>query len=43
MINNFWSFDYIKEFKEKAEDYGIETVEMSEYKTSTICPKCRSD
>jgi len=43
MINNFWSFDCIKRFREKADGYGIETVEVSEYNTSTICPKCRSD
>jgi len=42
MINNFWTFDYIiKRFKKKTEEHGIETVEVSEYKTSTICPKCR--
>jgi len=44
MINNFWSFDYtIKRFREKAEERGIEVVEINEYNTSTICPKCRSD
>jgi len=44
MINNFWSFDYtLKKFREKAEEHGIEVVEINEYNTSTICPKCRSD
>jgi len=44
MINNFWSFDYtVKRFREKAEEHGIEVVEINEYNTSTICPKCRSD
>jgi len=44
MINNFWSFDYIiKRFREKAEERGIEVVEINEYNTSTICPKCNSD
>jgi len=32
----------VKRLRE-AEEYGIETIEMSEYKSSTICPKCRSD
>jgi putative transposase len=43
MINNFWSFNYIvKRFKEKAEEYGIEVVEVSEYWTSSECPFCHS-
>jgi putative transposase len=43
MINNFWSFSYIvRRFKEKAEEYGIEVEEKSEYKTSSKCPLCRS-
>jgi transposase, IS605 OrfB family, central region len=33
MINNFWNFNYIvKRFKEKAEEYGIEVEEKSEYR-----------
>jgi putative transposase len=44
MINNFWSFNYIvKRFKEKAEEYGIEVAEVSEYRTSSRCPLCRSE
>jgi putative transposase len=44
MINNFWSFNYIvKRFKEKAEEYGIEVEEKSEYRTSSECPFCRSE
>jgi len=44
MINNFWSFNYIvKRFKEKAEEYGIEVEEKSEYKTSSKCPLCHSE
>jgi len=44
MINNFWSFNYIvKRFKEKAEEYGIEVVEVSEYRTSSRCPFCHSE
>jgi putative transposase len=44
MINNFWNFNYIvKRFKEKAEEYGIEVEEKSEYKTSSRCPLCRSE
>jgi putative transposase len=44
MINNFWSFNYIvRRFKEKAEEYGIEVEEKSEYKTSSKCPLCRSE
>jgi len=43
MVNNFWSFNYIvKRFKEKAEEYGIEVVEVSEYRTSSRCPLCHS-
>jgi IS605 OrfB family transposase len=43
MINNFWSFNYIvRRFKEKAEEYGIEVEEKSEYKTSSECPFCHS-
>jgi transposase len=39
MINNFWSFNYITgRFREKAEEYGIEVEEKSEYKTSSKCP-----
>jgi putative transposase len=44
MINNFWSFSYIvRRFKEKAEEYGIEVGEVSEYKTSSKCPYCGSE
>jgi putative transposase len=44
MVNNFWSFEYIvKRFKERAEEYGIEVEEKSEYKTSSKCPFCRSE
>jgi putative transposase len=44
MINNFWSFNYIiRRFKEKAEEYGIEVEEKSEYRTSSECPFCRSE
>jgi len=44
MINNFWSFNYIvRRFKEKAEEYGIEVVEVSEYRTSSRCPFCHSE
>jgi len=38
MINNFWSFNIIAQrFRDKAEEYGIEVKEVSEYKTSSIC------
>jgi len=44
MINNFWSFNYtVRRFREKAEEHGIEVVEVSEYKTSTTCPRCLSE
>ena len=44
MINNFWPFKYlVRRFKEKAEEYGIEVAEVSEYKTSSKRPKCRSE
>jgi len=44
MVNNFWSFDYIiRRFKEKAEEYGIEVEEKSEYRTSSKCPLCYSE
>jgi len=41
MINNYWSYRWIiQRLKEKAEEYGIEVKEVSEYKTSSICPFC---
>jgi putative transposase len=44
MINNFWSFDYmVRRLKEKAEEYGIEVEEKSEYKTSNKCLLCGSE
>jgi putative transposase len=44
MINNFWSFDYVvRRFRGKAEGYGIEVREVSEYGTSSECPWCRSE
>ena len=44
MIHNFWSFKWIiQRLKEKAEEYGIEVKEVSEHKTSSICPRCGSD
>jgi putative transposase len=44
IINNFWSFNYIvRRFEEKAEEYGIEVEEKSEYKTSSRCPLCHSE
>jgi len=44
MINSFWSFRWIvQRLKEKAEEYGIEVVEVSEYKTSSTCPFCGSE
>ncbi|MEM3065812.1 MAG: transposase [Nitrososphaerota archaeon] len=43
IINNFWSFNYIiRRIKEKAEEYGIEVIEESEYETSSTCLRCRS-
>jgi putative transposase len=43
MVNNFWSYSYIaKRVKEKAEEYGINVKEVSEYKTSSICIRCNS-
>jgi putative transposase len=43
MIHNFWSFDYvIRRIKEVADEYGIKVRQVSEYRTSSICPKCRS-
>jgi len=44
MVNNFWSFDYIvRRFREKAEEYGMQVREVSERKTSSKCPSCRSE
>jgi IS605 OrfB family transposase len=44
IINNFWSFNYaVRRFREKAEEYGIEVEEKSEYKTSSECPRCNSE
>jgi len=41
MVNNFWSYSYIvRRIKDKAEEYGINVKEISEYKTSSICPYC---
>ena len=41
MVHNFWSFSWmIQRLREKAEEYGIEVVEVSEYRTSSICPFC---
>ena len=41
IIHNFWSFRWIiQRLKEKAKEYGIEFVEVSEHKTSSICPFC---
>jgi putative transposase len=43
MINNFWSYSYIvRRIKDKAEEYGINVKEVSEYKTSSICIRCNS-
>ena len=43
MVNNFWSYAYIvRRVKEKAEEYGINVKEVSEYKTSSICIRCNS-
>jgi len=43
MINNFWSFNYIiQRIREKAEEYGIKVAEVSEHKTSSVCPRCGS-
>jgi len=43
LIHNFWSFSYIiQRFKGKAEECGIEVVEVDEQGTSSKCPRCRS-
>jgi transposase len=39
MINNFWSFSYIiRRFREKAEEYGMEVDEKSEYRNIKHIP-----
>ena len=44
MIHNFWSHAYIiQRFREKAEEYGMEVIEVDEHKTSSICPACGSN
>ena len=44
MTDNFWSFRWIvQRLKEKSEEYGIEVKEVSEYKTSSTCPRCGSE
>jgi putative transposase len=44
MIHNFWSHAYITQrFRDKAEEYGIEVVEVDEWKTSSTCPRRGSD
>ena len=41
---DIWSFRWIiQRLKEKAEEYGIEVEEVSEYRTSSICPRCKSE
>ncbi|MGC8935856.1 MAG: transposase [Candidatus Methanomethylicaceae archaeon] len=43
MVNNFWSFEHIIRFKEKAEEYGIKAKKKSEHKTSSAYPFCNSE
>ena len=44
MIHNFWSFSWVvQRLREKAEEYGIDVVEVSEYRTSSTCPRCGSN
>jgi putative transposase len=44
MIHNFWSFQYITQrIRDVAEEYGIMVKEVSEYRTSSICPICGSE
>jgi len=44
MVNNFWSFNHIaRRFREEAEEYGVKVEEKSEYRTSSICLRCRSE
>ena len=44
MIHNYWSFAWIiQRLKEKSEEYGIEVEEVSEYKTSSVCPFCENE
>ena len=43
IIHNFWSFGWmVQRLKEKAEEYGIEVVEISEHETSSVCPFCET-
>ncbi len=44
MIHNFWSFNYIvQRLRCTAQEYGIRVKEVSEYKTSSRCIRCRSE
>jgi len=44
MVHNFWSHAYIiQRFRDKAEEYGIEVIEVDEHKTSSVCPNCGSN
>ena len=44
MVHNFWSYRWVvQRLREKAEEYGITVEEVSEYKTSSICPFCGSE
>jgi putative transposase len=44
MIHNFWSFNYlVQRLKCTAQEYGIRVKEVSEYKTSSRCVRCRSE
>ncbi len=43
MLHNFWSHAFIiQAIKLEAEEYGIEVIEVKEYNTSSVCPRCRS-
>jgi putative transposase len=44
MIHNFWSFNYLVQRIEcTAQEYGMRVKKVSEYKTSSICPRCGSE
>jgi tRNA(Ile2) C34 agmatinyltransferase TiaS len=44
MVHNFWSFNHIiQRLGCTAQEYGIRVKEVSEYKTSSRCIRCRSE
>ncbi|MFX1513637.1 MAG: zinc ribbon domain-containing protein [Promethearchaeota archaeon] len=42
LLHNFWSHAFITQaIRLEAEEYGIQVIEIKEYNTSSLCPRCR--